>query len=260
MTTQVTVKKDGAYAVAGAVHVKIAGTYVGTDSLRMKVNGAYSTGSTLPSNTTPPVIAGTGDLGSTLTATPGVWAGNPAPTVMGHWFADSDEIKGATGLTFDVTTREMGKSITYRETGVNPVGGVTVASNAIQAEAAAAGTLYGVQIDDYQDFSRAYWDTSFGDIYDGLYHKMEFFLKLRTPNPNGDAVFADTDELRANTTTSNIMWWDKVGTLGKIILRENNVGTDVEMTVGQMADAIDGRMSFVVKPEGDNLIIVGPLD
>lgn len=116
--------------------------------------------------------------------------------------------------------------------------------------------LYGVQIDDYGGFSRAYWNPSFGDIYDGAYHEMKFLLKLAPPNPGG-TILADTAALRANTGTSNIMWWDNNGTLGKIILRQNNQPPETEMTVAQMADAIDAAAGLIVKPEGLNLIIVG---
>jgi hypothetical protein len=118
------------------------------------------------------------------------------------------------------------------------------------------GTLFGVQIDDYGGFNRAYWNPSFGDIYDGAYHKMKFLLKLNPPNPGG-TILADTDALRANTATSTIMWWDNNGTLGKMYLRQNDIGAPVEMTVANMADAIDAAASFIVRPEGVNLIVVG---
>jgi hypothetical protein len=50
-----------------------------------------------PVNTTPPSIAGTPLIGSTLTATAGTWEGSP--TITGQWRRDNVAIAGETGTT-----------------------------------------------------------------------------------------------------------------------------------------------------------------
>lgn len=84
-----------------------------------------------PSVTTAPVIAGTGTVGQVLTCTPGVYAGNPAPTVTRQWRRGATNIAGATGLTYTLVAGDAGQSITCRETATSAAGSVQATSNAI---------------------------------------------------------------------------------------------------------------------------------
>ena len=64
-----------------------------------------------PVNTAPPTIAGSVNVGQTLTASPGTWTGKPAPTFAYQWQrcdaagADCVDIAGATGITYVVQAR-----------------------------------------------------------------------------------------------------------------------------------------------------------
>jgi hypothetical protein len=84
-----------------------------------------------PAVTTPPVISGTGTVGQVLTCTPGVYSGNPVPTVTRQWRRGASNISGATGLTYTLQAGDAGTSITCRETATSPSGSVTSTSNAI---------------------------------------------------------------------------------------------------------------------------------
>src|SRR5258708_16801267 len=54
---------------------------------------------TPPSNTTAPAVSGTLEQGRTLTATPGTWAGAPAPTFSYQWQRCDSSGEGCTDLT-----------------------------------------------------------------------------------------------------------------------------------------------------------------
>lgn len=84
-----------------------------------------------PTVTTAPVIAGTATVGSVLTCTPGVYAGNPAPTITRQWRRGATNIAGATGLTYTLVAGDAGQNITCRETATSPTGSVQSTSNVI---------------------------------------------------------------------------------------------------------------------------------
>lgn len=84
-----------------------------------------------PVATTPPSIAGDATVGAVLTATAGVWTGNPIPTVTRQWLRSGAAISGATGSLYVTTQADLGASITLRETAANSVGSKSATSNAI---------------------------------------------------------------------------------------------------------------------------------
>ena len=53
-----------------------------------------------PALLAPPTLAGTGAIGSAVTLAPGVWDGNPAPTLAFAWCRDGAPIDGATGPAY----------------------------------------------------------------------------------------------------------------------------------------------------------------
>jgi hypothetical protein len=94
-----------------------------------RFQGPY--GAVAPTITTPPSISGATVQGSTLTCTPGVWAGSPAPTITREWLRAGVAISGATGLTYVTQAGDVGQAITCRETATNSGGSANSTSNAI---------------------------------------------------------------------------------------------------------------------------------
>lgn len=89
-----------------------------------------------PVNTVLPVIAGTAQVGQTLTVTPGTWTGLPTPVVTRQWQANSVNIVGATGLTYVPIVGQIGQTIRCVETAVNASG--SVSANSAQTAAVIA--------------------------------------------------------------------------------------------------------------------------
>jgi hypothetical protein len=74
----------------------------------------------------PATIAGTPEVGSTLTGTPATFNATDGVTLSNQWLADGSEIASATGTTLVLTGAQLGKEITFRTTAVR--GGETVPS------------------------------------------------------------------------------------------------------------------------------------
>ena len=132
----VSVKKVGAYEpqVGAGGFIKVSGQYLPWDqpTVLIKADGAYSAGAgELPTNLTPPVIAGNPAVGETLTCTPGTWDSVPTPVITHQWFADSLPILGATNLTHVVTAQDAGHVVTCHERATNTLGTVSEPSNGI---------------------------------------------------------------------------------------------------------------------------------
>ncbi|MCU1424342.1 MAG: serine protease, partial [Microbacteriaceae bacterium] len=64
-----------------------------------------------PVNTAPPVISGTAQVGSSLTATTGEWD-TPGLEFAFQWQVDGADIAGATGASYTVTSAEQGAALT----------------------------------------------------------------------------------------------------------------------------------------------------
>jgi hypothetical protein len=95
--------------------------------VRGAVAHRHSGGSGTPTNTAPvntavPTVAGTPAVGNTLTATPGTWTGTPTPTLAYQWERNSADIPGATGLTYVLTSADVGGNDRVRETATNVAG------------------------------------------------------------------------------------------------------------------------------------------
>jgi hypothetical protein len=65
--------------------------------------------------TNAPTVAGTPQVGSTLTGTPASFTGSP-DAVVNQWLAGDQPIAGATGNTLALTSAHLGKLITFRST------------------------------------------------------------------------------------------------------------------------------------------------
>jgi len=75
-----------------------------------------------PVNTVAPAITGTATEGETLTASDGTWQGYPVPTLTYQWFRSSEAIVGATDATYELTTDDVGETITVTVTAMNLFG------------------------------------------------------------------------------------------------------------------------------------------
>jgi hypothetical protein len=111
---------------------------------RVVLIGQGGTGSDVaPTVVTPVSISGTAQVGETLTAAPGVYAGNPAPTTATKWEVSADgesdwaAIPGADAATYEAAPEDEGQYLSALETATNDAGTVTSRSNVIGPIAAA---------------------------------------------------------------------------------------------------------------------------
>ncbi len=128
-----------AAAPGGTATFSVTPTQVGPNTLTIASQDAAGNDSAeasytffVPSKLEPaPSIDGTPAIGQTLTATVQDWS--PTPTSISYqWLADGTPITGATGLTYLVQPADVGKSISFAETGVRTNIGTTVeVSNAL---------------------------------------------------------------------------------------------------------------------------------
>jgi hypothetical protein len=72
-------------------------------------------------------------VGATLTATPGTWAGSPAPTYTYQWKLDGVAISGATASAYVVASGDAGHVITVTVTATNASGSASATSAGVNA-------------------------------------------------------------------------------------------------------------------------------
>ncbi len=106
-----------------------------TDATGTTAQGSYSwtIAAPVPRNTGLPGISGTVSVGKQLTATPGTWAGTPAPTFAYQWQNCSQSgpcqaISGATSRTYTPPRSNVGSRLDVRVTGTNSVGSSSVSA------------------------------------------------------------------------------------------------------------------------------------
>lgn len=133
---------------------------------------------TSPANTSSPFIVGAAEVGSVLTADPGAWTGEPAPTFSYQWRRDEVDIPEAVEVDYRLAVEDDLRDISVTVTGENDLGAseATAASRTIAHPAPeAAGALPDLAltvgsgprlIDASEDFSGAtggVWSVSGGD-------------------------------------------------------------------------------------------------
>lgn len=128
------VREMHAFAEAAMRNKSTAGALLTLWDYNANVLRTAVAGSVPPGVTTAPILAGDAEVGKTLTVTPGVYTGSP--TVTRKWYADADEISGATGTTLVLLEAHEDKSITVKETATNANGTVVSTSNAVGPVAA----------------------------------------------------------------------------------------------------------------------------
>jgi hypothetical protein len=95
-------------------------------------------GDTPPANTTLPAITGTAKQGSTLTASVGTWSGTTPMTFTFRWLrcdprGNCNEISGASGSTYRLTSREVNRTVRVAVTASNAKGSAGATSAATAA-------------------------------------------------------------------------------------------------------------------------------
>ena len=74
-----------------------------------------------PVATVPVSITGSGVVDSTLTLNPAQWnMPNNVLTITYQWFRGTSAVTGATGVTYEVTSADIGKAITVQATATRP--------------------------------------------------------------------------------------------------------------------------------------------
>lgn len=94
-----------------------------------------------PVNVTAPAISGTPTEGSLLTASTGVWSGNPTPTYAYQWNRGGVAISGQTASSYTVVSADIGQSITVTVTATNSQGSASATSAAVTGQAAASAPV-----------------------------------------------------------------------------------------------------------------------
>lgn len=83
---------------------------------------------TAPENLTVPSISGIMRIGQTITANPGTWSGNPAPTFKYQWQKGTVDVAGATNKTYVLIQPDAGLNIRVVVTATNDKGSATANS------------------------------------------------------------------------------------------------------------------------------------
>lgn len=82
----------------------------------------------IPINTSIPVISGTIANGQVVSTSNGIWIAYPAPTYTYQWKADGVNISGATSATYTLQNSEVGKAISVSVVATNSQGNATATS------------------------------------------------------------------------------------------------------------------------------------
>lgn len=103
-------------------------------ALLLSVGAAQGAQRTAPSNTSPPTISGSATVGSTLTASPGAWAGSDPKTYSYQWQrcnsggGDCRRIGNKNGTTYTLVNNDAGHTIRVSVTAKNSDGSANATS------------------------------------------------------------------------------------------------------------------------------------
>jgi hypothetical protein len=168
-----------------------------------------------PSNTSPPTIAGSPQLGATLTATTGTWSGNPSSYAYQWRRCDTSggscaAIAGATSSTYTLAGADVGATIRVAVTASNSGGSSTAVSDPTaviqplgykdQSFTGAGETPTGSKPE-----SKAWWNDGFwwADMWDGTSKTFHIF-KLSTASQTWTDTGAQLDD--RSGTRADVLW------------------------------------------------------
>src|SRR4029077_10630712 len=92
-----------------------------------------------PANSTPPSISGSAVEGQVLTASAGIWSGQPAPTFAYQWLRchgsgnACSPIGGQTASTYTLVTADVGSTIAVAVTATNTAGSAGPVNSTVTA-------------------------------------------------------------------------------------------------------------------------------
>ncbi len=117
-----------------------------------------------PVTLSPPVISGSGVIPATLTASAGVWEGNPAPSFAYQWVRGSSDIPGATGASYVTGASDDGATIICRVTASNSQGSAIAISNGLSVAASQnwPASVLATHVGRSADISATRWDDASG--------------------------------------------------------------------------------------------------
>lgn len=84
-----------------------------------------------PASIAAPGIAGSAEVGQTLTCSPGSWSGTPAPSYSYQWLKEGSAIAGATSATYVVQAADEGHSLACKVTATNEAGSASETSASV---------------------------------------------------------------------------------------------------------------------------------
>ncbi len=138
--TNISGATSSAYAIAGSdvgstLAVVVTATNAAGSASAAAAATAVVQSATAPSDTALPALSGTASIGQTLTASSGTWTGS-APINYSYQWEDCDQfgdpcttIAGATGLTYEVGTGDVGQELEVVVTASNGAGTASATSS-----------------------------------------------------------------------------------------------------------------------------------
>ena len=125
-----------ALAASGTVQTPGYTTVSGVSPPQSTLAWTAGAAAAIPTNSVPSTITGTAQVGQTLTAVNGTWAGTPAPTFTYNWTRTNGtvvtDLRITTG-TYKCVTADIGGTIKVIVTGRNPAGTLAIISAATAA-------------------------------------------------------------------------------------------------------------------------------
>ncbi len=97
-----------------------------------------------PKNTAPPTITGVGEIGSTLTCSPGTWTGTQPISYAYQWLGDGNPIAGATGPSHPLAPTDVALAEACAVTATSAAGHATEKSDSILVTASTSSTCSGL--------------------------------------------------------------------------------------------------------------------
>ena len=152
---------------------------------------------TAPALLAPPTLAGPAAIGSAVTLAPGVWNGNPTPTLAFAWCRDGAPIDEVTGPAYTPAPEDDGAALTCRVTATNTVGSVAVETEALAVTYPAPVAVEGVLADVGFDQGSGMQTVAAAPAFAGEALRFAVEGAGATIDPATDAILIPTDTLRA---------------------------------------------------------------